>query len=75
MEYLLKERDLDNSSKLNQVRAKGIQPVENTVIKKELLTIYPGSVADGELMKSVMMMSENQLSQSSPCGSISGTEG
>jgi hypothetical protein len=34
MEYLLKKRELDNSSKPNQTKAKGSQPEKNTTSKK-----------------------------------------
>ncbi len=47
MEYLLKKRELDNSSKLNRTRAKGSLPEKNTTSKKELLTLSPGNVAEG----------------------------
>ncbi len=44
MEYLLKERELDNSSKLNQIRAKGSPPEKNTTGEKELLTLSLGDI-------------------------------
>jgi hypothetical protein len=47
MEYLLKKRELDNSSKPNQTRAKGRPLEKNTCSKKELLTLPPGKVAEG----------------------------
>jgi hypothetical protein len=47
MEYLLKKRELDNSSKPNRTRAKGCLPEKNTTHKKELLTLTPGNVAEG----------------------------
>jgi hypothetical protein len=34
----VQKRELDNSSKLNRIRAKGSPPEKNTTIKKELLT-------------------------------------
>jgi hypothetical protein len=46
-EYLLKERELDNSFKLNRQRAKGSLPEKKTTVRKELLTLTPGNVADG----------------------------
>jgi hypothetical protein len=36
--FLLKTRELDNSSKPNRTRAKGSPPEKNTASKKELLT-------------------------------------
>jgi hypothetical protein len=47
MEYLLKKRELDNSSKPNQTRAKDSPPDKNTTSKKELLTLSLGKVAEG----------------------------
>ncbi len=44
---LLKKRELDNSSKRNQTRAKGSLPENNTTDKKEQLTLTPGNVAEG----------------------------
>ncbi len=43
-EYLLKKRELDNSSK---PRAKGSPSEKNTTSQKELLTLIPGNIADG----------------------------
>jgi hypothetical protein len=45
--YLLTERELDNSSKPNQTRAKGSPPEKNTTSKKELLNLSLGNVAEG----------------------------
>jgi hypothetical protein len=47
MKYLLKEKELDNSSKPNQTRAKGCLPEKNTTSKKELLALSPGEVTEG----------------------------
>jgi hypothetical protein len=47
MEYLLKEIELDKSSKPNLRRAKGSTPEKNTTSKKELLTLSLGKVAEG----------------------------
>jgi hypothetical protein len=41
------KRELDNSSKSNQTRAKGSLPEKNTTSKKELLTLALGKVAEG----------------------------
>jgi hypothetical protein len=58
MEYLLKERELDNSSKPYQIR----QPArKNTAIKERATHSFSGRRCIRELMNSVMMMSENQL--------------
>jgi hypothetical protein len=46
MKHLLK-RELDNSSKHCRTRAKGSPPEKNTTSKKELLTLSPGNVAEG----------------------------
>jgi hypothetical protein len=46
MEYLLKKRELDNSSKPNRTRAKGSPPEKNTTDKEELLTLTPSNVAE-----------------------------
>jgi hypothetical protein len=46
-EYLLKKRELGNSSKSNQTKAKGSPPEKNTTSKKELLTLTLGSIAEG----------------------------
>jgi hypothetical protein len=46
-EYLLKKRDLDNSSKPNRTRTKGSPPEKNTTNKKELLTLSPVNVEEG----------------------------
>jgi hypothetical protein len=43
---VLKERELDNSSKPNRIRAKGSPSEKTTAVKKELLTLFPGSVAE-----------------------------
>jgi hypothetical protein len=65
MEYLLKKRELDNSSKPNQTSAKGSPPEKNSIIKKELLTLTPSNHCRWEKLKLMMMvMSENQSSQS-----------
>jgi hypothetical protein len=63
-ETYTQKRELDNSSKPNQI--KGKKPVrENSMDKKELLTLAPGDVCRWEKLKSMkMMMSDNQLSQS-----------
>jgi hypothetical protein len=45
--YHLTERELDNSSKPNQTRAKGSPPEKNTTSKKELLNLSLGNVAEG----------------------------
>jgi hypothetical protein len=45
--YLFKERELDNSFNPNWIRAKGSLPEKNTAIRKELLTLSPGNVAEG----------------------------
>ncbi len=47
MEYGLKKRELDNSSKPNQTRAKGSLPEKNTTSNKVLLPLTPGIVAEG----------------------------
>jgi hypothetical protein len=47
MEYLLKEKELENSPKPNRTRAKGSPPEKNTTSKKELLTVSLGNVAEG----------------------------
>jgi hypothetical protein len=58
MKYLLKKRELDNSSKHSQTRPIR-QPARETS-KKELLTLTPGNLSKGKMMKSVrVMMSEN----------------
>jgi hypothetical protein len=46
-EYLLKKRELDNSSKPIRTRAKGCPSEKNTTSMKELLTLTPGYVTDG----------------------------
>jgi hypothetical protein len=46
-EYLLKKRELDNSSKPNRTRAKSSNPEKNTTEKKKLLTLSPDNVAEG----------------------------
>ncbi len=46
-EYLLKKRELDNSSKPNQTRATGSTPRKNTTSKKESLTLSLGNIAEG----------------------------
>ncbi len=45
-EYLLKKRELDNSSMPNRTRAMGSLPEKNTSSKKELLTLTPGNIAE-----------------------------
>jgi hypothetical protein len=40
-------RELVNSSKLNQIRAKGSPPEKTPLLKKELLTLSQGDVAEG----------------------------
>jgi hypothetical protein len=45
--YIIKERELDNSSKPNRTRAKDSSPEKNATRKKELLTLSPGNVAEG----------------------------
>jgi hypothetical protein len=47
MEHLLKQRELENSSKPNQIRAKGSPPEKYTTSKKDLLTLSPGNFAEG----------------------------
>jgi hypothetical protein len=47
MEYLLKKRELENSSNSNRTRTKGSPPEKNTTRKKELLTPTPGNIAEG----------------------------
>jgi hypothetical protein len=47
IEYMLKKRALDNSSKPNQTRAKGSPPKKNTTSKKELHTVTPVNVGEG----------------------------
>ncbi len=42
-----KERELDNSSKPNGTRTKGIPPEKNTTDKKALLTLTPDNIAEG----------------------------
>jgi hypothetical protein len=46
-EYLLKERELDNSSKPNRIRTKDGLPEKIPLIKKELFTLSPVDVAEG----------------------------
>jgi hypothetical protein len=46
-EYLLKKRELDNSSKPNRTRARGSPPEKNKTCKKPLFTLTPGNVAEG----------------------------
>jgi hypothetical protein len=46
-EYLLKNIELDNSSKPNWTRTKGSPPEKNTTSKKELLTLTLGNIAEG----------------------------
>jgi hypothetical protein len=46
-EYLLKKRELENSSKPKRTRAKGSPPEKNTTSKKKLLTLSTGNVAEG----------------------------
>ncbi len=46
-EDLLKERELDDSYKPSQIRTKGSPPEKNTTVKKKLLTLSPGNVAEG----------------------------
>ncbi len=47
IKYLLKKRELDYSSMPNRTGAKGSLPEKNTTGKKELLTLFPGNVAEG----------------------------
>jgi hypothetical protein len=46
-EYLLKRRELENSSRPDRTRAKGSPPEKNTTDKKELLILTPGNIAEG----------------------------
>ncbi len=43
------KRELANSSKPNQIRAKRSPPEKNTAIKKKLLTQSPGNIVEGSL--------------------------
>jgi hypothetical protein len=59
--------ELDNSSKPNQIKGKRQSPPEKNTTdkKKELLTLASCDVCRWEMLKTMMMMmSENQLSQS-----------
>jgi hypothetical protein len=46
-EYLLKKESRTTALSLTRHRAKGSLPEKNTTVKKELLTLTLGNVADG----------------------------
>jgi hypothetical protein len=76
MEYLLKKRELDNSYEPNWTRAKGTQPEKNTTSKKELLTLTTGNIAEGSDEVGVDDDEWEPVEPiTSPCDSVSGTEG
>jgi hypothetical protein len=70
-EYLL--RELDNSSKPNQIKAKGTPPEKTLLLKKELPTLSLGDVTEGS--DEVCEDDDEQEPFepiTSPCDSVSG---
>ncbi len=73
MEYLLKKRELDNSSKPNRTRAKGSQPETSTTSRKSY-SLY----LQVKLQKGVEDVGEDDDERepvepiTSPCDSVSG---
>ncbi len=66
MKHLLKRRELDNSSKPNQIKSKR-QPARERIPhkKKELLTLALGDACKWKMLKTMkMMIGENQSKQS-----------
>jgi hypothetical protein len=59
--YLIKERELDNSSKPNQTKVKG-SPPEKILRLRKSYSLYLRVMLQRELMKSVKMMMEQHFS-------------